>query len=55
MRLACNFALRREVGRMRKFILILLTLLSLTPALAGCAESRTKTYLWPPAADVNDP
>jgi hypothetical protein len=40
---------------MSKRILILLTLLSLAPALAACAEWRSSIWLWPPATDVNDP
>jgi hypothetical protein len=40
---------------MKKSIVILLTLLAISQLLTACTEWRTKTYLWPPAADVNDP
>jgi hypothetical protein len=36
-------------------LLTLVTLLTISQALTACAELRTKVYLWPPAADVNDP
>jgi len=40
---------------MKKTFAILLTLLAISQSLTDCAEWRTKTYLWPPALDVNDP
>jgi hypothetical protein len=40
---------------MKQIVLILLMALALGLSLAACAEQRTKVYLWPPAADVNDP
>jgi hypothetical protein len=40
---------------MRRSFAILVILLAINQVLTACAEWRPKTYLWPPALDVNDP
>ncbi len=43
------------LSAMRKTIPALLMLLAIGLGLAACGARRTQVYLWPPAADVNDP
>lgn len=38
-----------------RLLIVIFLLVGIGTGLSACADRRTRTYLWMPAADVNDP